>query len=216
MSAAERYQPLSDALRDNTKSIHTKAEKSGFIQDLIKGQVSIHGYRLFLANLLHVYESLEHELQTHTTHDSIALLNSASVFRANSIREDLKHLAYDHPDSKLPLLASTIKYADHLRTISNGHSELLIAHFYVRYLGDLNGGQVLAKRLSLSLHLTPEQLSFYRFENVPNIRKKISEVRSALDSCGKISNDSDLVINEAVLAFQMNIDLSIDVKTYLQ
>ena len=47
-------------------------------------------------------------------------------------------------------------YVNRIQTISESKPELLVAHAYTRYLGDLSGGQILKKYCSKSYELKGE------------------------------------------------------------
>ena len=66
------------------------------------------------------------------------------------------------PDA-LALQPAAARYRRRLVELETGQPDLLLAHAYVRYLGDLSGGQILQRLLAKSLALTPQQLSFYDF-----------------------------------------------------
>ena len=80
---------------------------------------------------------------------------------------------------------STLKYLQYLDSIKDDPKKLL-AHVYVRHMGDMFGGQQLAK-------LTPGNGHLYKFEDIPSLIKR---VREKLDVS---------MAEEANLAFDFNI-----------
>ncbi len=83
-----------------------------------------------------------------------------------------------------------------------------MAHAYVRYFGDLSGGQVLKKLLGRSMQLRPEALSFYDFPDIADHRSFKNEMRAALDDAADVISDQEGLLGEAVLAFEHNIAVS--------
>jgi heme oxygenase len=87
----------------------------------------------------------------------------------------------------------------------------LVSHAYVRYFGDLSGGQILKKLLGKSLSLPAEALTFYDFPGRDAQTLK-TEMRDALDRAGRIAEDPEMLVLEAISAFQHNIDVSREVQ----
>jgi heme oxygenase len=78
----------------------------------------------------------------------------------------------------------------------------------VRYLGDLSGGQVLARVLARSLGVGSEALRFYAFPEIADAERFKAEYRRALDRSAALMLDPSEVVEEAALAFQLDIELS--------
>ena len=93
--------------------------------------------------------------------------------------------------------------------LADGDPLPLIAHAYVRYLGDLNGGQILgaAAREDRSTYPTPA-LSFYEFPEIADLRAFRTDYRAAFDIAGESIADRTGLLDEVVAAFEMNIEVS--------
>lgn len=80
-------------------------------------------------------------------------------------------------------------YVSRIRTLSasDASAPLLLAHAYVRYLGDLSGGQVIKHRLTKVYDLpeTGEGVRFYQFESASGDGSKVSrpEIKQIKDWC---------------------------------
>jgi heme oxygenase len=108
----------------------------------------------------------------------------------------------------LPVLPAGKRYADHIDQAAQGLGQGLLGHAYVRYLGDLNGGQVLSRLLAKSLDLPPEALTFYRFPMIENLEGFRLGYRAALDRCAKHLPQWSTAIDAAAQAFALNIEVS--------
>jgi heme oxygenase len=86
----------------------------------------------------------------------------------------------------------------------------LIAHAYVRYLGDLNGGKVLRRFLQRALDLPDRHLAFYRFPAIDNQAEWVERIRALLDSTLP-AEDHDDALATAAAAFELNIALASEV-----
>jgi heme oxygenase len=89
-----------------------------------------------------------------------------------------------------------------------GGGARLIAHAYTRYLGDLGGGPLLKRHLARTLQLDAACLSFYEFPEIPELRAYARSYRAALDAAAHALGGADSIREEAVVAFQLNVDLS--------
>lgn len=71
-------------------------------------------------------------------------------------------------------------YVSRIRTLSasDATAPLLLAHAYVRYLGDLSGGQVIKRRLMRVYNLpeTGEGVRFYEFESARGDERKAGQL----------------------------------------
>ena len=91
--------------------------------------------------------------------------------RAQRMQEDLVELAAGY---QADLLSSTKTYLLHLDQLSQSdHSEQLFAHVYVRHMGDLYGGKLIAR-------VVPGSGRWYQFENRAELAQRFNE-RVTLD-----------------------------------
>ena len=198
---------LSTLLREGTRAQHVRAERSGFIADLLRGRGQRAGYVLLLRNLLPAYRSLEQGLEHHGASLVFAGLAWPALFRASELERDLDVLAGPDWPRTIGLLPEGKRYADVVTAAGIGAGHGLLAHAYTRYLGDLSGGQVIGRLLGRSLGMTEEALSFYRFAAIEDPDAFKREFRRALDAAGPLV-DGASVVEEAVTAFELNIALS--------
>ena len=198
---------LSTLLREGTRAQHVRAERSGFIADLLRGRGQRAGYVLLLRNLLPAYRALEQGLEHHGASPVFAGLAWPALFRASALERDLDVLAGPDWPRTIELLPEGKRYADVVTAAGIGAGHGLLAHAYTRYLGDLSGGQVIGRLLGRSLGMTEEALSFYRFAAIEDADAFKREFRRALDAAGPLV-DGASVVEEAVTAFELNIALS--------
>src|ERR1700753_332999 len=115
---ALRRASLLEALREQTKELHTRAERSGIIADILHGRATRDGYVLLLQNLLPVYRALEAQLAEHAGSPLVGPFVPQELPRADSIEADLRFLAAE--TSVPPALPATADYVDAIMQASGG------------------------------------------------------------------------------------------------
>lgn len=198
---------LADCVRHATRALHTQAERSGIMHTLLTRRITRGDYCALLANLHAIYRALENCLATHAKLTYIEPIVDPVLFRSASIAADLAALQGATWSTDIPLADATLAYVARIQTITTSDIERAIAHAYVRYLGDLNGGQMLERivRSALELHDT-SATQFYRF-NTPSTSDYARRYRAALDSLPVTCSSIGVIIDEARWAFEQHIAL---------
>jgi heme oxygenase len=190
------FQGLADRLWRETRALHVQAERTGFINDVLRQRASRPRYVLFLRNLSPVYEALETHLERHAA-GPLGVLALAEVFRGRAIRDDLAALHGPRWAQELPVLPEGADYVARIARAADADGVGLIGHAYTRYLGDLNGGQVLSRLLAQGLGLPASALSFYAFPGVEGPHKAAAAYRSAIDKLEEAFPDVTRAVEEA-------------------
>jgi heme oxygenase (biliverdin-producing, ferredoxin) len=172
------------SLRDLTAEKHKAAERQEFVKELLGGSITEERYATFLYNLHPIYNVLE----------TFAMVNGLladipEIRRAPSIQADYTELWKSNvPPALCPTVSRYMKY---IKDELANDPDKLMAHLYVRHMGDLAGGQMIAKRV-------PGSGTMYQFDNIDELKTKI---RAKLkDSMGE----------EANVAFDFAIDMMKD------
>jgi heme oxygenase len=207
MVVADAPVALSTTLRIRTAPLHRRAERTGIVADLLRGRATRRGYAIFLRNLHPAYEQLEIALQRLRDRPALSGLAKPEVYRAPDLAADLVSLCGADWPERLPLTSAGEDYAARVVAAAEGSGDRLIGHAYVRYFGDLNGGQILKRRLATSLGLPAESLSFYDFPRIDDMGSFLRSYREALDRSARWI-DEEGVVEAAVEAFSLNIALS--------
>lgn len=179
------------SLKDLTADKHKSAERQEFVKVMFSGNIHPEFYATFLANQHPIYEFLEVHSMMH------GLLNGLpDIRRAPYIISDLNEL-WVHDDKKPIILPIVNDYLDHINFLSNNNPRLLLAHVYVRHMGDLFGGQMIAKRV-------PGSGKFYQFEN-PEFLK--TSIREKLDD--SLAEEANICFDYAIELFKRLMELNI-------
>jgi heme oxygenase len=199
---------LADRLRQATTDLHRRAEETGVVGAILAERCTRALYASLLRNLVPAYRALEAGLERHADSPALRALHRRELARSESLGRDLERLVGSDWESRLALLGEGARYAYRVEAAGEGSGALLIAHAYTRYLGDLGGGPLLKRYLARALGLDESCLSFYEFPEVGDLRAFARSYRVALDAAGSGLGEEDLIVEEAVAAFRLNIDLS--------
>lgn len=209
MSVHGRQPPLLlDVIRARTSALHTEAERSGVVGALLRGRADRRGYGLLLRNLWPVYRELESGLEAHRDSPGIRDARQPAVYRSAALESDLKALCGPDWNQAVAFLPAAQRYASAVADAATGDGARLLAHVYVRYLGDLSGGQILRELVARSLALQESQLAFYAYPQLADVAAFKTSYRRDLDRVARTVHDPESVIAEAEHAFRLNIDLS--------
>ncbi|WP_237233659.1 heme oxygenase (biliverdin-producing) [Rothia nasisuis] len=193
---------FSARLKAETASRHEQAEHSSFMADLMGGKLDLEAYRQLLTQYVYIYEALEGVAAGFRAHPNPItepfLLEGLD--RLASIEADLAELG--GPTDDQPLLA-TADYAAAIRATAST-PERFLAHHYLRYLGDLSGGQAVAALVARHYGVPAEALSMYRFEALPKPKVFKDSYRGLLDAAPLTEAQRDALVDEALTGFDHN------------
>jgi len=175
-------------IREATKEQHRRAEQQQFVKTLMSGEIHPRLYATFLYNLSHCYAALEKWSQYQGLLDRLP-----DIARAEKLAHDCQDLwVRITPQPKIT--DSTKRYIEHIDSIRREPAKLF-AHVYVRYLGDLYGGQMIKTK-------TPGVNTYLDFDNTKEL---IQVIRETINNYTE--TDADAVIAEAKLCFEYATEL---------
>jgi heme oxygenase len=148
-------------LKELTHENHVLAEQQPFTKLLLSGNISENIYADFLYNQHVIYETLESVAKGRGLLDGLF-----GIERSHKILVDYQNL----PKCKTTIYTSTQKYIQYIITRNLSDNQLL-AHLYVRHMGDLYGGQMIKR-------VVPGTTTMYEFENRSEL---ITALRQKLD-----------------------------------
>ncbi|GAP94078.1 biliverdin-producing heme oxygenase [Leptolyngbya sp. NIES-2104] len=199
---------LATKLREGTKKAHTMAENTGFIACFLKGTVEKESYRKLVANFYFVYSAMEEEMRRHKDHPILSQVYFPELERKETLEQDLAYYFGKNWRDQVAPSSATQSYVARIHQIGNISPELLIAHSYTRYIGDLSGGQILKKIAQNGMNLTEgEGTSFYEFKHISDERAFKKEYRARLDALPLDDAATDRIVEEANDAFGMNMKM---------
>ena len=150
-------------LKELTKDQHTNAERQAFVKVIMSGKINPKLYATYLWNQHKKYDLLEAMAGLNGILDDLP-----NIRRKMKIEEDFLELWND--DTPPPLVNSTNEYIMHMREIMHD-ADKLMAHIYVLHMGDLSGGQMIAKKI-------PGQGRMYQFDTDKAALKELIRERT--------------------------------------
>lgn len=151
------------SLNEITKDLHADAERTAFAKKLVTGAFTKDEYANYLWQMVLVYNGIEVAANSQGM-----LKNLPDIERCHKIYQDCIELVGPHHQIKWN--STTIEYYQYLLALNYDQERrrLIKAHIYCRHMGDLFGGQIIAKKV-------PGQGRFYQFEKADLLKERIRE-----------------------------------------
>jgi heme oxygenase len=178
------------SLKELTHEAHRNAETQPFVKILFSGKINPGLYAAYLKNQHPCYEILEVCAMPHGLLSGLPDMRRAPAILADYLE---LHNNEDREPTILPAVESYIKY---ILSIKDDPKRLM-AHLYVRHMGDLAGGQMIAKRI-------PGSGKMYQFTD-PDALK--TAIRERLD---------DSMADEAKVCFKYAEEMFKDMMTLVE
>lgn len=205
MTVAMTTTPLSQMLREETARAHASAEGSDFMTRLMAGELSAEALATFTGQLWFIYEALERAVRTVADTRIAGAVADPRLERRDALELDLAEMYGPQWRDEVRILPATARYVARPESLDTPGSEpRVVAHHYVRYLGDISGGQVIAARLGALYGIGPDALNFYNFAAIGKIPPYRSAYRKALDELALSDAQRAALIAEAQAAFACN------------
>ncbi len=203
-ASAPSLPALSTALYEGTKDIHAHVENHSFMKNLLKGTLERRSYHQYLVDLTLIYTVLEEEIQLNLKIcPELKKINYPALNRQQALEEDLNSDSFKHFPRRTS--AAALRYAEHLRQLGRSYPLLLVAHAYVRYLGDLSGGMILKRYIEKKW---PDAVHLYDFSELfkasgrPNTHAFKELYKEKLNSLAINKQVQNQLVQEAYVAFE--------------
>lgn len=209
MSTTLTDAPFAEQLKQATKQAHTLTENLSFIQSYLRGMIDRKSYLQLIKRLHAVYLEMEHQFTFHQEHPLVREIYRPEIFRASSLEQDIHFFQEPSFIRNFSFTSkATHAYTKRIKEVASDAPHLLIAHAYVRYLGDLSGGRILKRITQRSLKLdTSGGLAFYEFPQVENLDLYKRDFKTMLNSLTLSPLQQYEILDEAVYVFTLNQQL---------
>lgn len=195
---------LAADLRHFTAIAHQSAEGTSFIKTLLRGQCSEKAYIHYLWALRKIYSALECAMTENKNDEHVSRIYVPELFRSDALNIDCQNWNPSSEIETTQLLNENVQaYTGTIQNLSETKPGLLVAHAYVRYLGDLAGGQTIGKQLREHFDQS-KSLEFYQYANA-DVNAMKTLYRERLDEIGGLHGISTPELcAEAQNAFRLN------------
>jgi heme oxygenase len=196
-------------IKARTELAHQAAEEAPFIAHLMGGSLTRAAYLDYLRALAPIYRRMEELFRLNATSSPLSYLDHRALDRTALIEADIDYLEKTVPAlDPEPALESVAKYLHQL------HEKIspvrLSAHHYIRYLGDLSGGQAIARLVSRHYEIASEGLNFYNFEGIGDIVFYKKRYRDFLNLIPLAQSESDEFLDEVESLYSLTRDIFVE------
>jgi heme oxygenase len=199
---------LAQRLRDGTRTLHREAEGAGIMPALLAGRLPAAIFHALQRNLHPIYLALESGLSRHADHAGIAAIARPALARGPRLAADLQSLHGEGWRDEVPVLASTRTYVERLQQLEAAEPLGLVAHAYVRYLGDMAGGQTLRRAVAKAFGLKGQDgTRFFDFGPPEQADALAREFRNSLASVPVDDTGIERLVAEAQWSFAQHVRL---------
>lgn len=198
---------LAARLRGETTEVHEAAERAPFVQDLLAGRLPVGEYARLARQHHAIYTTLE-ALVAANSEPTLEPFLDPALTRLPALEADLVTLVGSDWRRQQPVLASTQAYCEHLDQAVAEWPRALLAHHYVRYLGDLSGGQLIGRILQRTYGFEGDAgTEFYRFPGLASPKAFKDRYRTLLDTLPWDAADQQRLLDEVIEAYRHNGDV---------
>ena len=216
MSTTETSAPasFSETIRSRSWALHQEAEGSGFLELLMKGELVREAYTAMVAQHHHAYAALE-EAAAVMRGDAVAAGFAPPVLdRLAALDADLRYLHGPGWAEAYPASPATTRYVERIRERCFDWAGGFVAHHYTRYLGDMSGGQFIARVMRRHYELPgTDGTAFYDFTAVGDLDAFKNDYRRRLDEAPWDADERERVIEEILYAYRINSEVLEDLGT---
>jgi heme oxygenase len=199
---------FSSDLREASWPHHRRAEQTEYLRALVSGRVDRRGYAAMVAQHWFAYVVLEEAGRAMRDDPVAGRFVTPELERVPALERDLRALC--GPDWRalvVPNDATTL-YCERMRAVCFTWPGAFVAHHYTRYLGDMSGGQFLARAVARHLGLDGDTgTAFYDFSAVGDLDTFKNAYRGALDSTPWSPSDRERIIAETNYAYYLNTEV---------
>lgn len=194
-------------IRAASMNAHRDAQSSAFVRDLLAGKSDLAEYTRLVAQHYFVYRELERAAEA-MQHDPIAgRFVSRDLSRVLALESDLRHLLGPDWARRITETAETAAYGERIKEVCWTWPGGFVAHHYVRYMGDLSGGQHIGEVIRRTYNFNGSGARFYTFDEISEPTAFKDSYREKLDQAPWNEGERQRIIDEVLLAYSLNTRL---------
>ncbi|APU17941.1 MULTISPECIES: heme oxygenase (biliverdin-producing) [Actinoalloteichus] len=201
---------FAERLRDRGRDWHEAARHTAYLDALLAGGLSRESYAGLVGQHFLLYRRLEAAAEAMRPHPVAGRFVFDELSRTTALEADLRHLHGPQWRDRIEPTSATVRYLDRVDEVCFDWPGGFVAHHYTRYLGDLSGGRIVARRLHEIYGFDGDGARFYAFDAIPRPPRFKAAYRALLDGTEWDAAEQDRVIEESLLAYRLNTEMLAD------
>lgn len=196
---------FSAEIRGASWDAHERAAQAPFMAELVAGRAGRAGYAHLVAQHWYAYEVLEQASEQMAKDPIAGPFVIDGLERLPVLEEDLRFLLGASWRDQVKATTATQDYCLRMREVCFDWPGGFVAHHYVRYMGDMSGGQFLRRVVAQVYELPDEQgARFYDFDSLGDLDLVKEAYRRDLDVAPWGPDERERIISEILLGYELN------------
>ena len=203
--------PYSARLRDASWDAHRAAEGAPYLEALVAGRLDVDGVAALVAQHYFAYGVLEEAAGAMGGAPIGSRFVDPRLHRTAALRADLEALLGAAWGDLVVPNAATTAYCERMREVCFDWAGGFVAHHYVRFLGDLSGGQFIARVLADTYGIGPTSgAAFYDFSELGDLTEYKDRYRAELDAAPWSAEEQGRIVAEVLEGYRCNTEVLLD------
>ena len=204
-------EPFSAAIRKASWAAHGDAEQAAYLTELTEGRLDLRGYADMVVQHFFMYEALEAAADAMRDDPVAGPFVDDALTRLPAIQRDLEALLGAGWRAQVAPSPATAEYAARIDEVGRSWPGGFVAHHYVRYLGDLSGGQMLRGTIEKIYGIDASSgTAFYDFSGIPDLTAFKEAYRARLDAAAWDDEERARIIDEVLAGYRWNTDVLVE------
>ncbi|TGN09410.1 heme oxygenase (biliverdin-producing) [Leptospira ilyithenensis] len=205
-------------LREGTAEKHQETERVPYLRAIFRGGLDAQTYTYQLESLRDVYNVMEDLFRENAKDPILSKVYFPELFRTKALEEDIQFFQSKFGTKvKGKISQKTQDYINHIQRVAKENPYLLVAQSYVRYLGDLSGGQAIKKVIAKTFALEGiPGTAFYEFPEIQDHQAFKGIYRTAMDTLPLSDSQKVELLEEAKQVFDLNKNLFVELEEDLK
>ncbi|MGK2964967.1 MAG: heme oxygenase (biliverdin-producing) [Tepidiformaceae bacterium] len=213
VSEAIEVPSFSASIRAATWGAHGTAESAPFMRDLLAGTASREQYAAFTAQQYFVYRALENAAELMRNDPLAGPFVRDELTRLPELAADLEFFLGPTWQATIVERDAARAYRQRIEDVCFNWSGGFVAHHYVRYMGDLSGGQFIGRAVQGAYGATADRgARFFAFPEIADRDAFKNGYRARLDAWPDDAVDRQRMIDEILVAYQLNTELAAQIR----
>lgn len=194
--------PFIDRMKEETLEAHDESKDSGFAVTIMSGEWSPLAFVEWQRALYPVYNTLETVLRKNRKDPILSIFDHRKLDRSERILHDLSTYNVDPvlDPSPLPCVQDYVAcVAD-----TDGSTPRVLAYHYTRYMGDMIGGQVIARSMKEKYGMSEDSLTCYDFSELGDLHHYRKNYKILIELLPWSDEEREQFVDEIKTAYKIN------------